>query len=435
MSERREFLKIAATGVGTLSIAGCTAFEDGNGNGNGNGNDNGDGTDSEGPSLPDTIRVGSIVAASGPYAFLGKGVNQGIQMRLDEINNSDDVLPDSEFELLTRDNEFDPSKARQAAEELVLEEDVHVMMGGNTSTMVDAVKAFTKQEDMPTFVGVGVTEKWYGSECSDHFFGTITATPDVYGDLMGSIAVELIDGTSTYFIFEDYQWGYLIRDGFQAGSDKYGLTIQKSKAISLGQDDYTTILDELESMQDQLDFVAPASVATMGAFLRQYSQRDLDLPVMAPNTLPTQLGTLTPEQLDALPPVYTGIVNRDAAVDTPENQEFVQRYQDENEGRTPGYAPLGGYVVGSFMTSAIAQAGSVDAAALKDAASGISLETLGDQFANRECDHRPVPTLYYAKLTGIDEQSAIVEREILGKHTQSEIRERMPACEDTGCSK
>ena len=65
----------------------------------------------------DPIRIGYLPALTGPSSSTGVGINRGVQLGIEEINNSGGIKG-RKIELVSRDTQSDPTKAVNAVAEL-----------------------------------------------------------------------------------------------------------------------------------------------------------------------------------------------------------------------------------------------------------------------------------------------------------------------------
>ena len=76
----------------------------------------------------DEIRIGTIQDLSGPLAGFGKQARNGMQLRVDELNEQGDVNG-RKLKLYVEDSGYDPKKAVLAAQKLVNQEKIFIMAG------------------------------------------------------------------------------------------------------------------------------------------------------------------------------------------------------------------------------------------------------------------------------------------------------------------
>lgn len=77
----------------------------------------------------DEIVVGSIQDLSGPIAGFGKQLRQGMQLRIDELNEQGGRIHGRKLRLLIEDDAYDPRKSVLAAQKLVNQDKVFAIVG------------------------------------------------------------------------------------------------------------------------------------------------------------------------------------------------------------------------------------------------------------------------------------------------------------------
>ena len=76
----------------------------------------------------DEILIGTIQDLSGPIAAFGKAARNGMQLRVDEINEQGGING-RKIKLLVEDDGYDPKKAVLAAQKLVNQDKIFIMAG------------------------------------------------------------------------------------------------------------------------------------------------------------------------------------------------------------------------------------------------------------------------------------------------------------------
>jgi branched-chain amino acid transport system substrate-binding protein len=78
---------------------------------------------------PQEVKIGALISETGAAATYGKQVKQGLELALDEINSSGGVLKGRRLVIDYRDDGTNPSKARQAVQDLVDTAKVRAVIG------------------------------------------------------------------------------------------------------------------------------------------------------------------------------------------------------------------------------------------------------------------------------------------------------------------
>src|SRR6201992_652058 len=94
------------------------------------------------------IRIGYLPALTGPSSSTGVGINRGIQLAVQEINDAGGIKG-RKIELITRDTQSDPTKAANGAAELAHGEKVSVVFGPVNSGESLAVVPLLARANVP----------------------------------------------------------------------------------------------------------------------------------------------------------------------------------------------------------------------------------------------------------------------------------------------
>lgn len=100
------------------------------------------------PALADTIKVGAILAATGPASFLGGPEARTLEMLVEEINAKGGIKG-SKVELILKDSAASPEKAISFAKQLIEEEKVLAIIGPSTSGETMKIKNICEQAKTP----------------------------------------------------------------------------------------------------------------------------------------------------------------------------------------------------------------------------------------------------------------------------------------------
>src|SRR3954467_7054823 len=77
----------------------------------------------------DQILIGTIQDLSGPLAGYGKQARNGMQLRIDELNEQQGTIHGRKIRLVVEDNGYDPKRAVLAAQKLVNQDKIFLMAG------------------------------------------------------------------------------------------------------------------------------------------------------------------------------------------------------------------------------------------------------------------------------------------------------------------
>jgi branched-chain amino acid transport system substrate-binding protein len=92
----------------------------------------------------DTIKIGAILAVTGPAAFLGAPEAKTLEMMVDEINKKGGIKG-SKVELIIKDSGANPEKALSFAKQLIEEDKVFAIIGPSTSGETMKIKGVAEE--------------------------------------------------------------------------------------------------------------------------------------------------------------------------------------------------------------------------------------------------------------------------------------------------
>ncbi len=96
------------------------------------------------PALAGTIKVGAILAVTGPAAFLGAPEQKTLEMLVEQINAKGGINGDK-IQLIVKDSGANPEKAVSFAKQLIDEEKVFAILGPSTSGESMAIKNIAEE--------------------------------------------------------------------------------------------------------------------------------------------------------------------------------------------------------------------------------------------------------------------------------------------------
>lgn len=368
---RRSVLKY--TGLsGAIGLAGCLG-------------DGGSGTDA--------LKIGLVAPFSGDYAFYGTGQRNGLEVAVEMLNSSDEVLPDTNVELIDRDSETDPEVGLEAARELVNQKNVDFLMGQSNSTVANTIRGFADGRDVVHFVTfAGGTFLTTGENCTKNTFRPSYNTQDVFGAQHGRWGVNNL-GSECYILYADYSFGETVRDAATPEIEDAGGEVVGTAAKELGAQEYGGVINEILDLDPDW-MIAMMVGAGQLPFFTQASQRGLEIPATTfVQTGP--LGNLTAEQYENIGDIYNPAVEWYPKLDNPQNQKFLELFRDYH-GEDPNDPANNGYSNALFAAAILEAAGGPDSSTDEriEAAEDLSYDSLSGEATVRACDHQAYMPMY-----------------------------------------
>ena len=206
----------------------------------------------------DTITIGSIQDLSGPLAAFGKQARDGMQLRVDEINEQGGIRG-RKLVLKVEDNGYDPKRGVLAAQKLVSQDKVFAVVGhiGTASNVASFPVLFKK--NVINFFPLTAARQMY--EPIDRLKWAYAAT---YYDQIRLTAPTLIkekNAQKVCAIYQDDDFGQEVLQGAEDGLKGMGMTLTEKTSFKRGATDFSSQVAKMKAAD--CDFVV------MGTLIRE----------------------------------------------------------------------------------------------------------------------------------------------------------------------
>jgi ABC-type branched-subunit amino acid transport system substrate-binding protein len=349
---RREFIRRAtllglSLPAAAALLAACQEDEGGGGGGT-----------TGGPS-GEPIKMGALVPLTGVVGILGPPMQNNAQLAVDDINAAGGVQ-DRPIDLIVEDTASDPDTAVEKARKLIQQDQVDVIVGVLTSAERWAVALSVTIPAKQIYIN----PTYYEGGICDRYFFNVGALPNQQID---PFIPWLIDnkGVSTFYLGgSDYAWPRGSFDAAKAAIEAAGGSVVGEEYSPLGTSDFSTTLRAVQSAKP--DVMYPLYAGSDGiTFMQQFVDFGLQKDIQAASTAFSEL------VIDAFPAEEsTGWIasfEYFMTIDTPENQDFVQHYQEKfGSDAIMDSIGQGMYTSVNLYAKGAEQAGSTDKEAVVD---------------------------------------------------------------------
>lgn len=269
------------------------------------------------PPSGEPIRIGALLPMTGFATWSGQMMLDCTQLAVNEIHAAGGLLG-RPVEIVLEDTETNPEKAVAKAERLILEEKVDAIIGTLFSSVRNAVKVVTEENRMlllnPTY--------YEGKQCGKYFFST-GAVPNQQFDayvpwLVGNV------GSKFYLVGSDYEWPRGSFAGLKPVLEEAGGELVGEEYVPLGNTEWSALIRRVADAKPDICFELVAGsdgVAFTNAFY------DFGLT----ETIAQAYSGVSEAYTNAFSPaVRDGLysyVDYLMAIDTPENQAFLEGYR------------------------------------------------------------------------------------------------------------
>jgi branched-chain amino acid transport system substrate-binding protein len=209
------------------------------------------------------ILVGTIQDLSGPVAGYGKQARNGMLLRIDELNEQQGAIHGRKIKLLAEDDGYDPKKAVLAAQKLVNQDKVFIVVGhlGTAPNMAAMPVQFEK--NVVNFMPITAAREMY--EPLNRLKYSFAAT---YYDQLRLGLPKLVKekgAKKVCTLYQDDDFGLEVERGAEAGLKAIGMEVAEKTTYKRGATDFSSQVARLKAAG--CDFVVLGTIIreTIGA--------------------------------------------------------------------------------------------------------------------------------------------------------------------------
>jgi len=323
---------------------------------------------------PDKIKVGILLPLTGPFAAVAETQKEGALLAVDVINKKGGLnMP---WGKVTVEGVVADDEAKQDVGvrryRYMVSEGVKAVGGQTWAPLAFAINAIVSKEPMPYFpVCVLAKDAFKKGTLAQTTFAT-AFSPWTVGYMAGSAATKTLGKKKIFFLARADSWGWDIRDGVYAAAKEAGAQIVGYDEVSLGTNDFTTILQKVKAAKPDV-FISAQFAADAVALLKQCHQMGLNKEMTIFNSFITNVVAkgLPPEALQGVYSMHyfyydlAGFEDKEVARRA---KEINDAYQAKYKRPMDAYAAIA-YIAYTEMFRGFEQAKSLDplkvAAALK----------------------------------------------------------------------
>ena len=319
----------------------------------------------------DTVKIGLIMAYSGPFADTANQMQRGIDLY---IAQHGDEVAGKKIELIKKDTGGpNPDVAKRLAQELVVRDGVDILAGFTlTPEALGAADVADQAKKMLVVMNAAtsvITEK------SPFVVRTSLTIPQLNYPF-GKWAYDKAGIKSVYTLVADYGPGHDAEKAFAKGFEEAGGKIVGADQSPVANPDFSAFVQRIKDAQPEAVYVFIPGGAQPPALGKALAERGLT----PPETKILAQGELTlPEAIESMGATADGIITTfhyTMERDDPINNEFVKAYRDANDGRSPDIFSVGGYDGMHLIYEALKKTdGDADGAKLVDAAKGMAWDS------------------------------------------------------------
>ena len=190
------------------------------------------------------ILLGSIQDLSGPIAGFGKQARAGMMLRVDEINEQGGING-RKLRLIVEDSAYDPKKASLAAEKLVNQDKIFMMVGHIGTAHNLAAMPVQFEKNVINFFPITAAREMY-----EPFHRLKYSFAATYYDQMRQAVPKLVKEKSLKKIctmYQDDEFGEEVWKGAEAGLKTMNMTFTEKTSFKRGATDFSSQIAKMQS--------------------------------------------------------------------------------------------------------------------------------------------------------------------------------------------
>ncbi|HSB24247.1 MAG TPA: ABC transporter substrate-binding protein [Burkholderiaceae bacterium] len=206
----------------------------------------------------DEIVIGSIQDLSGPIAGFGKQVRYGMMLRVDEINEQGGING-RKLKLIVEDSAYDPKRAVLAAQKLVNQDKIFMMLAHIGTAQNLAAMPVQFEKNVVNFMPVTAAREMY-----EPFNRLKYAFAVPYYDQMLVMLPKLVKekgAKKVCAIYQDDEFGLEVVRGAEAGLKKINMEMAEKTTYKRGATDFSSQVARMKA--------ASCDLVVMGTIIRE----------------------------------------------------------------------------------------------------------------------------------------------------------------------
>ncbi|MGB3276829.1 MAG: ABC transporter substrate-binding protein [Castellaniella sp.] len=314
----------------------------------------------------DPIKIGSVLSATGPAAFLGDPEVKTLEMYVESINKAGGILG-RQLQLVHYDDGGDANKANSFAKRLIYDDKVDVIIGGTTTGSTMSMDPLAEKAEIPfislagAVVIIDPVKKWlFKTPHTDRM-----AAEKVFEDMKkrGYTKIALLSETSGF--------GQSGKKETELVAPNYGIQIVANETYGPKDTDMSPQLTKIKNTPDVQAVLVFGLGQGPALVTRNYKQLDVKLPLYhAHGVCSNEFIKLARDAAEGVRLPCAALVVSDKLPDSDPQKPVVTAYAKAFQERWKSeVSTFGGHAYDGLMiyADAVKRAGSTDKAKVRDA--------------------------------------------------------------------
>ena len=286
------------------------------------------------------LRIGFVAPMTGIFAQIGKDMENGFQLYLDQHNGQ---LGGAKVTFIVEDTEGKPPVAVRKAEKLIRQDQVHMFVGGLLASAGYALAPVSTRLKTVYLLSVSAADDLTQRDLKKYPYILRTSwTSSQPHHPMGQWACEQ-GYKRVATVAADYAFGHEVAGGFQRVFEDCGGKVVQKIWPPLGTKDFGPYIPTLKKDVDAIFTVMVGPMALQ--FPKQAQAAGIKTPIIGGGTSYDEfvLPSMGDEVLG-----HVSSLQYSAALDTPKNAEFVKAYRAKY-GKVPSYYSESNYTTAQMI--------------------------------------------------------------------------------------
>lgn len=230
--------------------------------------------------MVDSVKIGFIGPLSGDAKSYGLPISQAVQMAVDEINQNGGIKGKKPIELILEDGLCENNTASTAAQKLINQDQVEMIIGGVCSS--ETIGAAPQVEAAQVVLLSPSSSSPDLTTLGDYIFRNTTSDSDI-GKALANLMIKKYQNTA--IITESTDYAIDLKNVFEEEFKKNGGKIAISTLYSPDETDFQSILTEIKQSPAQAIVINPQTELTGGQIVKQIGEMGIKLPLYGSNVV------------------------------------------------------------------------------------------------------------------------------------------------------
>lgn len=300
------------------------------------------------PAGAEELRIGFIAPTTGIFAQVGKDMVDGFQLYLDQNKNK---FGNTDVKFIVEDDQGKPDTSVTKAKKLILQDKVHMIIGGLLASTGYALAPVSTAEKTLYISSVASADDLTQREASKYpYFVRTSWTSSLPHHALGQWACD--NGYKKFItIAADYAFGYEVVGGFQKAFEDCGGQVIQKVWPPLNTKDFGPYIPSFKADADAIFTVMVGPMALQ--FPKQLRSAGNKKQIVASGVSYDEfvLPYMGDEVIGDISALHYA-----TSLQTPLNEAFVKAYRSKF-GKVPGYYSESNYTTAKWVNEALNKAG------------------------------------------------------------------------------